>query len=483
MYFECKYFFWGVLVNRLASFTGVFLTLCCLVSTSAAATSSDDRTLACVDELSSMALPTLASKYQQTDAEPSFEFVTTLALPGQRDGYSERYYPEGVSAAATYVISFKNSGLRQYARLDLPATRGDPAPILVYAHGYVGYPKSLSFALAYDTESMSGEFIARWVEAGFAVLSPGYRGHGTFNGLPAEGAEYLALWDSGGTFLTPTFYAQDVLAAIDALPTLDSVPAFEGKIALDAVALLGHSQGGDVALTVLAIDALAERKGPAIVAASIWAGCIGDRVDQLNFYPPMQTTRKAFVAGDDIWRRSDRGADGSVNAEFLWPWPQDWTPGIVTDEHGWQPDAREFNQESVAEVQAYAHDRLMKTVRECAIAAEPAEVLAQIRAAGGAAHASAIKTPVRLHTSNQDFYSPPRWNHALAAELNDAGAEARVLIYPANTHALKASDQAWFSPASTKDGLPQAIAHDSEFFRSALARYRDTLKSKSSNQD
>ena len=451
--------------------------------TSAAAGSSDDKTLACVDDLGNMAIPTLASKYSETDVEAAFEVVTTLALPGQRDGYSERYYPDGVSAAATYVMSYENNGLRQYARLDLPPSRGDPAPILVYAHGHVGYPKSLSFSLAYDTESMSGEFIARWVQAGFAVLSPGYRGHGTFNGLPAEGAEYLALWDSGGTFLTPTFYAQDVLAAIDAVPTLGSVPAFEGKIALDAIALLGHSQGGDVALTVLAIDALAERKGPAIVAASIWAGCIGDRVDQLNFYGPMLTTRKAFVAGDDVWRRSERGADGSVNAEFLWPWPQDWTPGTVTDEHGWQPDAGEFNQQSVSEVQAQGHDRLMNTVRECAITAEPAEVLAQIRAASGAAYASAIKTPVRLHTSNQDFYSPPHWNHALAAKLNAAGTEARVFIYPANTHALKASDQAWFSPVSTTDGLPRAVAHDAEFFRSALARYRSTLKSESSNHD
>lgn len=467
-------------MNRLASFAGILLMLCCMLSTLAIGSSSDDKPLACVNDLGSMALPALARKYRQTGVEPRFEFVTTLARPGQRDTYSERYYASGVSEAATYILSYKNSGLRQYARLDIPSSVTGSLPVLVYAHGYVGFPESLTYALAYDAESMSGEFIARWVQSGFAVLSPGYRGHGTFEGLPAEGAEFLALWDNGGTFLTPTFYAQDVLAAIDALPSLHGIPELSGeKIATDAITLLGHSQGGDVALTALAIDALAGRTGPAIVAASIWAGCIGNRVEQLNFYRALQTTRRAFMAGDDIWRRSARGEDGSVNTDFLWPWPQDWTPGLMTDEHGWQPDPAAFSGETVASVQARAHNRVMETVRECTDSAKLADVLAQINAASGTAHASAIKIPVSLHTSNQDFYSPPRWNRALAATLNEAGAQARVFIYPANTHALKTSNHSWFSPAGTVDGLPQALAHDAALFRSELAGYRSARRTES----
>ena len=421
---------------------------------------------ACVDDLSVLHLPRLAARISTTPA-PRFEAVTRLASAGERNAYTERYYGDGTSPGPVFVFAYEVDGLRQYARLDLPADSDSETPVLVYAHGYVGYPASLDFRLAYDLESMSGEFIARWVEAGFAVLSPGYRGHGTFADRPAAGASYLALWDSGGTYLSPTFYALDILGAIEALPSIGDLDLGAPPPATGAVALLGHSQGGDAALTALAIDSFGDRSGPRIAAASLWAGCIGDRLEQLELYRSMSTPR-GFLAGDGVWRRSPLGADGSTNPEFRWPWPQDWTAMAEDPQHGYQPVAADPGGESAAALVHGARAQLVDTVRSCIPEADLSQAIIAIRAASGHAHAHRIRQPLHLHTSDRDYYSPPAWNRELAERISIAGAHAEVFIYAGNTHALRVSDKEWFSPPGTEAGLAQAIARDALLFRAAL---------------
>jgi alpha-beta hydrolase superfamily lysophospholipase len=445
--------------------SAAIMLLCAAIT---AAETASQETKACVADLSSLHLSRLAERLSSR-AAPAYAPITRLAASGERNPYTASYYRRGTSPGPVFLLAFEASGLRQYARLDLPAHSNADTPLLVYAHGYVGHPASLSFNLAYDLDSMSGEFIARWVEAGFAVLSPGYRGHGTFAGTPADGAEYLELWDKGGTYLTPTFYAMDILAAIDALPSLASLDLGVPMPDTRAVALLGHSQGGDAALTALALDSFMARPGPRIAAASLWAGCVGDRLAQLELYAAM-TTLSGFVAGDGVWRKSALGTDGSINADFRWPWPQDWTAMEEDPENGYQPAPSAFATESVSALAHEARDRLLETVRSCSPESGLDDAIGAIRAASGHAFAQRIRQPLHLHSSDQDFYSPPTWNEELARRININKGRARVFVHPATNHALRVSDQAWFSPPGTEDGLAAAVSRDAELFREALLR-------------
>ena len=426
----------------------------------------------CHGSLEQLALPTLAVTLTR-EATPAFEYVATLAEPGDVNEYTRQFFESGTSPTTTYILSFTHQGLRQFARLDLPEGADKTTPLIVYNHGYVGYPASIDFKLAYDIDSMSGEFIASWVEAGFAVLSPGYRGHGTFLEQPSDGAEFLELWDMGSAYLTPTFYAMDILAAVRALPSLPRVIP-PGKVPkIDRIALIGHSQGGDATLTALALDALqrasnqSKNMGPKIVAGSLWAGCVGDRLAQLELYNAVKS-RSAFLAGDDIWRQSAIGATGQINPDYRWPWPQPWTEmKLGSDGHYEFADAQ-LTENSVIEQIESARQRLLNTVQQCSPNDDLSGAAEKVRDASGYRYAQHIEIPMHLHSSDQDYYSPPQWNEELADRLKAAGTEATFFLHPATTHALKVSEKKWFSPATTRDGLSAAIKQDAALFRSAI---------------
>ncbi len=69
--------------------------------------------------------------------------------------------------------------------------------------------------------------------------------------------------------------------------------ASDVKVDTSRIYLTGHSQGGDVALTALAVSS-----GPSItnsfVAASIWKGCSEGRVEQGAFYGPQENSKDAW---------------------------------------------------------------------------------------------------------------------------------------------------------------------------------------------
>lgn len=426
----------------------------------------------CHSSLEQLALPTLAATLTR-EATPVFEYVATLAEPGDVNEYTRQYFKSGASPTTTYILSFTHQGLRQYARLDLPAGSDKTTPLIVYNHGYVGYPASIDFQLAYDIDSMSGEFIASWIEASFAVLSPGYRGHGTFQERPSDGAEFLELWDMGSAYLTPTFYAMDILAAVRALPSLIRVipPGRVPKI--DRIALIGHSQGGDATLTALALDALQRESNlsrdmsPKIVAGSLWAGCVGDRLAQLELYNAVKS-RSAFLAGDGVWRRSAVGATGQINPDYRWPWPQPWSDmRLGSNGHYEFADAQLTNNSVIEEIES-ARQNLLKTVRQCSPNDDLSAAAEKVRDASGYRYAQHIQIPIHLHSSDQDYYSPPQWNGELADRLQAAGTKAAFFLHSATTHALKVSEKKWFSPATTTDGLSEAIKHDAALFRGVI---------------
>lgn len=189
------------------------------------------------------------------------------------------------------------------------------------------------------------------VRAGFVVLTPGFRGHGRVHNMPAQGIEFMSVWDND-TYVSPAFYAIDVLNLLEGIDSLEGVTwprwGVAGGLKLNRhhVNLIGHSQGGDVALIVLAVcGAGSSLKHPA-TAGSIWSGTFPSRVSQLAVYHPMETTAQAFVAGDGSLNHTAVGADGTENANFVFGYPPDWigTPEV----HQWTWQRKVWSNPTVA---------------------------------------------------------------------------------------------------------------------------------------
>ena len=248
----------------------------------------------------------------------------------------------------TYLASFRSDGLREYARVDLPvaAMPVEGYPVVVFLHGWVGIKAAPGLDFYATAGSDYDLLIKEFVAAGFVVVTPGFRGHGTVNGVPAEGIEYLAAWDNG-SYVSPAFYAIDTLNLIEGLKSLDAADwghwhrSTAGRLHLDLhhVNVVGHSQGGDVALIVLAAGSAGSSLHTTVAAGSIWSGCFPLRLTQLATYGPMETTPQAFLAGDGTWNGTAVGADGTVNANFVFGYPPDWIETPEASKWTWQRDA------------------------------------------------------------------------------------------------------------------------------------------------
>ncbi len=82
------------------------------------------------------------------------------------------------------MASYHSDGLRLYTRVDIPtsAMPSEGYPVLIFAHGWVGVDKAPSYNFSYPADSYYGDIIDYFVDAGFVVIFPGYRGHGTVDG-------------------------------------------------------------------------------------------------------------------------------------------------------------------------------------------------------------------------------------------------------------------------------------------------------------
>ena len=178
-------------------------------------------------------------------------FSSTLAIEKQlgddtgSSAYSQFYGPPYYN---TYMASYRSDGLRVYSRVDLPPTEmpENGYPVIIFAHGWVGVDGAPGYGFNYAANSYYGDILDAYVKAGFILLMPGFRGHGTVNDVPAEGLEYIQVYDNG-SYLSPIFYGIDILNLLGGVASLEEVDwqawgAGELRVDTSRIYLTGHSQ-------------------------------------------------------------------------------------------------------------------------------------------------------------------------------------------------------------------------------------------------
>lgn len=131
---------------------------------------------------------------------------------------------------ATSIVSYPSDGLNVKALMQVPRTTPPPGgyPVIILNHGYYA-PGT------YKTDTIHyGRYMNAYCGAGFLMLRPDYRGHGSSEGSP-----------SNGNF-SPD-YTYDVLNLVS---SLDSLPQANPE----RLGMVGHSMGGHVTMRVLAVS-------------------------------------------------------------------------------------------------------------------------------------------------------------------------------------------------------------------------------------
>lgn len=161
---------------------------------------------------------------------------------GNQGGYSNQ------------VGSYLSDGLKIYALISTPD--GTPPtggwPVIILDHGYVDPSQYRTASNDYQS------IIATFARAGYMVVKPDYRGHGSSQGV-AEGGHFSPV------------YAYDNLNLI---ASLKQYPPANAK----RIALFGHSLGGHVALRTVVVS-------PDIKATVLMAGVVGSINDILYNWP------------------------------------------------------------------------------------------------------------------------------------------------------------------------------------------------------
>ncbi len=362
---------------------------------------------------------------------------------GSADGSSEYSQFYGEPFYNTYMASYKSDGLRAYARVDIPSGQmpEDGYPVIVFAHGWVGAKNAPAYTFNYAAESYYGDILDAFVKAGYIVMMPGFRGHGTVNDVPAEGLEYIEAYDNG-SYLSPMLYAIDILNLLEGVASLDDIDwealgAGGVKADTSRIFLTGHSQGGDAAATAMAVSSSAKMTA-GFSGASIFAGCIQGRVEQGAFYGPQERSKDAWT--------------DPVYFPFMpsW-WDAEWSPHTIEDGI------------------AYKKGQMYDTVREYVADQKDAdpESNSLIPVMAGLSvhnHPQYFRVPFDMHYSDMDHYSIPEWNQTLIRKIRAAGGTGNAYKYPGNSHELKVVE-GW-SPEDAEAGRGTAIAKTIALFNS-----------------
>lgn len=415
----------------------------------------------------------------------TLHIVADLAKGPNARAYAERFFGGGQGAYSSVLASYRSDGLRLYTRIDVPHAP-PPAggyPVIVFLHGWVGYEAARDFHFSYTPASMYAEMIDAYAKAGFVVVTPGYRGHGTVNGRVADGRASMAAWDNA-THLAPIFYAIDTLNLIeglDSIARLDWEPfgraAHHVRLNLARLSVAGHSQGGDAALTLLAISGRGSRVVHRPRAGSIMSGTFADRFTQVETYRPMAESSEAFLSGDGTWTGSARGANGAINPHFVFAWPDESIETLDSGQWGWQK--QRFGAASVCTVVRAGFSEMYQIFRsqvadmaslklssapdearkDCGLRQDSA-LAGILPLIGGFRSEAFITARVALHFSDRDYYSLPEWNYDLCARIKHAGRRCEAFEYPGSTHTLRLSRYSWFSPAGSREAYTQIISRD-----------------------
>ncbi|MEP5568392.1 MAG: hypothetical protein ABJN62_11195 [Halioglobus sp.] len=392
----------------------------------------------------------------------------------------------------TYMLGYQSGSLALFSRLDLPSSEppAEGYPLLILAPGWISRKQALDWDFGLSGHSTTSSVIQNFRDRGFAVVTAGYRGRGRVKGVRAQGIEFRDAWGNG-SYVSPIFYAIDVLNLIAGIKSLDQIrwkqwlPATSNKPTFnyDKISLWGHSQGGDVGITVLAVAGRNPDYPQPLFAASLWSGNIPDRFTQANTFGAMASTTQAFLSGDGTWTGSAVGKNGELNPDFVFPWPSDWIGTVDTTSTQWTWQAQQWSTATVAEARQAKYremydalNRHVKDMTDLDFEVVPGEsgqgqirhasaVAAIMPTLGGYNYAQYIDIPLALHVSDRDYYSFPTWNHDLVSRITEHGGKARVYIYPGNTHSLKVSEHTWFSPLGSIIGAPIAMDRDAHLFR------------------
>lgn len=381
--------------------------------------------------LALMPMTALADHSIGSLTELSTENLRARSYEGAVTGVTKIDCPGRAAKATSLMLSYSSDGLGLFARLELPAT-ASPAggfPVVLFLHGYVGSDAAPDYPFACNEGGYYAQIINAWADAGYAVLMPGYRGHGTVAGKPADGLDGMKTWDNG-TYLAPAFYAIDTLNLLAAAPGIEGLGIDTGtgpvQFDLSMVHAVGHSQGGDVGAIVLAATGEGAANGLSVASGALWSGTYVDRFTQLQTYSPMETALEAFTAGDGTWKGTATGADGKVNPDFVFGYPPNWIGTLDQSQWDWQKD-----QWSAVSVRAAVESKLnemyatlnaqVKDAGQWSWAITEREVggftvvhderlVPLMQAIGAFDLPQYLTEPLNLHFSDRDFYSAPDVN-------------------------------------------------------------------------
>jgi hypothetical protein len=251
----------------------------------------------------------------------------------------------------------------------------------------------------------------------------------------------------------------------------DSLPQPNLAINSQNVNIFGHSQGGDMVLTTLAVTGENATISQTLNAGSIWAGCFLPRTEQLALYGPMGSTTEAFLSGDNTWTTNAIGKNGEVNYNFVYPYPADWigTPDNSKNTWTWQKSTwstvsvevalnkkltqmyQTFN-EHVATISGASYDIKSNKQQSIKIVHDP-KILMYLSSMDAFNYPQYITEKIALHHSDRDYYSPSIWNKKLATSINNIGGSAADYEYIGNTHSMVVSSHEWFSPKGSTSGF------------------------------
>jgi dienelactone hydrolase len=416
-----------------------------------------------IPKLSVLSIPQLRNRQYGS------EFVKRTAINNNSSGYS------------SFMISYLSDGLLNYARIDIPQASApiQGYPVLLYSHGWVGIENAPSFNFFLDQKGSQAKYIDALAKQGYVVITPGWRGHGTVNNVPAQGIEFMQSWDNA-SYLSPLFYAIDMLNALDSLDSLSSLEFSQTAlhIDLDKIMLAAHSQGGDTALVMLAIAGEQSRVKHNIAAASIFAGCFLPRLVQGGLYGAMATSPEAFMSGDGTWTKSAVGANGEINPNFLFAYPPDWIATVNRSQWSWQN--KTWSVDSVKQAYINKYDQMYDVLKANNLSSSQyilstdnsgkITVEHPVYIQDAYAKLDAINYPqflseaLSLHYSDRDYYSPAFWNQQLKQRLVNTNSNVVAYEYPGNTHSLTISKHKWFSEDDDEAGIQKMIARDLNWF-------------------
>lgn len=389
-----------------------------------------------IDSLHQLSIVGLRSrKFQAT-----LKIETQLGDLGGSSKYAQFY---GVPYYNSYLLSYQSDGLRVFCRLDLPPFDMPAAgyPVIIFAHGWVSASDAPDYAFAYQPNAYYGDILDSYVKAGFAVLTPGFRGHGTVNGFPADGLAYMQAYDNG-SYLIPLFNAIDILNLLEGVGSLNQVNwsawgAGNTRMDSSRIYITGHSKGGDAALAALAVSSSGTLNNQ-FKAASIWCGCIAGRLEQGAFYGAQEASREALT--------------DPAYFPFM---PATWE---VEDFWG-------TIEEGLAEKKRQMYDTVKRYVLDQANADPDTNSLVEIMATLDASkHLHYINVPLDLHYSDRDHFSIPAWNESIIRAFRAVGGIGNAYLYRGNSHELRVVT-GW-SPAGTIPGWETAVSRTLARFQS-----------------